>query len=99
MELTPTTRQIDFPSLADGGNLAPVNNHHGIGNFFKRGEGSIGVDDNRLHKVGIILLDRKQNCEARGRVLWNWSLKIRFVSICGNLFPTGGFLSLGGRQC
>ena len=58
-------RQIDFPSLPDGGNLAPLNDDDGIGDFFEWSEGSVGVDDNRLHKDGIILLETRRNWESR----------------------------------
>jgi hypothetical protein len=65
VEFARATRQIDFPSLADGGNLAPLNDNHGIGYFFEWGEGSAGMDDNRLHKDGIILLETRRNWESR----------------------------------
>ena len=65
VDLARATRQIDFPSLADGGNLAPLNDDHGIGYFFEWGEGSTGMDDNRLHKDGIILLETRRNWESR----------------------------------
>jgi hypothetical protein len=51
--------------LADGGNLAPLNDNYGIGNLFEWSEGSIGVDNNRLHKDGIILLETRRNWESR----------------------------------
>jgi hypothetical protein len=65
VELAHAARQIDFASLADGGNLAPLNDNHGIGNFFEWGEGSTGVDDNRLHEDGIILLETRRIWESR----------------------------------
>jgi hypothetical protein len=54
-------RQVDFPLPADSGNLAPLNDHQGVGNFFEWSEGPVGVDDNRLHIDGIILLERRRN--------------------------------------
>jgi hypothetical protein len=63
VNLTRATRQIYFPSLADSGNLASLNDDNGIGNFFEWSECSMGVDDNRLHKDGIILLETRQNWE------------------------------------
>jgi hypothetical protein len=53
------TRQIDFPSLPHGGNPAPLNDHYSIGNFFKGSECPVGVDDYRLHRDGIILLETR----------------------------------------
>jgi len=63
-EFTRAARQFDLPSLAEGGNLAPLNDNYGIGNLFEWSEGSIGVDDNRLHKDGIILLETRRNWES-----------------------------------
>jgi hypothetical protein len=66
VELAHATRQIDFPSLPDGGNLAPQYEHYGIGNFFEGGKCSIRVNDNRLHiKNGIILLEMQCHWESR----------------------------------
>jgi hypothetical protein len=63
-DFAPAARQIDFPSLPDGGNLAALNNNYGVGNFFKGSERSIGVNDNRLHIGWIILLETRRNRES-----------------------------------
>ena len=88
-------RQIDLASLADGGNLAPLNHDHGIGNFFEWSECPVGVDDNRLHKDGIILLETPAKLGIA-------ALRARFVPCRrfiewsgmspSNLYPQAGFL-------
>jgi hypothetical protein len=65
VNLARATRHIDFPSLADGGNLASLNDNHGIGYFFEWSERSTGMDDNRLHREGNILLETRRNWESR----------------------------------
>jgi hypothetical protein len=64
LDFSNASRQIDFPSRSDGGNLAPLNDYDGIGNFFKGSECSIGADDNRLHSGGNILLETHRNRES-----------------------------------
>jgi hypothetical protein len=65
VDFASAARQIDFPSLPDGGDLAPLNDKDGIGNFLEGSERSVGVDENRLHKSGIILLESGRNWESR----------------------------------
>ena len=52
-------RQVHFSSLPDRGNLAPLNDDDGIGNFFEWSESSIGVEDYWLHMGGTILLETR----------------------------------------
>jgi hypothetical protein len=59
-------RQIHFPTPAHGGYFAPLNDDNGIANFLEGSEGPAGVDDYRMHKDGIILLETRQNWEWRG---------------------------------
>ena len=53
-------RQFDLPALAYGGDLASLDDDDGIGDFFEWGEGAVGVDGNRLHRGGIILLETRR---------------------------------------
>ena len=54
-------RHCDFSTLADSGDLAPLNYDNGIGYFFERGKGAVGVDDDRQHLCGTILLETREN--------------------------------------
>ena len=95
-------RQIDFPSLADGGNLAPLNHDDGIGNFFEWSECAVGVDDNRLHKDGIILLETRRNWESRcGEIfraaflgVCKHATRATFIHRQGSCFYEGGSATL-----
>ena len=98
-DFTRAARQVDFPPPAYGSYLAALHDHQGIGNFFEWSECPVGVDDNRLHMDGIILLESRRNWEIRCTRVFQNQPSCRFAGRPSNLYPGTGFLSLDGSRC
>jgi hypothetical protein len=49
VDLPRATRDVYLAARADAGNFATLNDQRGVGNFFERSKGAIGVDYEWLH--------------------------------------------------
>ena len=97
VDFTRAARQVDFPAPADGGNLAPLNDHEGIGDFFEGSEGPVGVDNNRLHMDGIILLEMRRIGNQRSSGVLQARTFFRYAGCPSNLYPQQGSCHWEGR--
>jgi hypothetical protein len=76
-----------------------LNDNDGIGYFFEGSECPAGMDDNRLHMDGIILLETRRNWESHCTQVCPAPSSLMFVGTRSNLFPGAGFLCLEGSRC